>query len=112
MVIHTKKHRLPILLLLIGIICCISSAFISIYSSDSWFSRSGLILSFVSVAVQFILSSLKKAELENIFKQDLRLKEKVQLVKETDVMHEIISVVLFSTGLIGTLIWGYGDLLF
>ena len=112
MVIAKKKYRIPISLLLFGIIFCIASAIMSIDSTESWFMRSGAVLSFVSVAIQFILTNLKKKEIENLFNTDLGLKEKFRAVREKDVVHDFISGASVVTGLIGTIIWGYGDLFY
>lgn len=57
MVIHKKKYRIPIGLLVFGTVFCLVSAIISIRSTGDWFMRSGAVLSFVSVAVQLILSN-------------------------------------------------------
>ncbi|MCX7548145.1 hypothetical protein OS188_09285 [Xanthomarina sp. F1114] len=112
MIIQKKNYRLPVALLIFGVIFCVISAFMSLNSTETWFARSGAVLSFVSVAIQFILSNLKKAEIENLFKTDLGLREKFDVVKEKDTLHDFISVSSTITGLIGTIIWGYGDLLF
>lgn len=112
MIIEKHKYRIPIFLLLFGIIFCIISAIVSVGSSENWFARSGAVLSFVSVAIQFILSNLKKSKIENLFQSDLPLREKFQKVKKKDILHDIISVSSVFTGLIGTVIWGYGDLLY
>ena len=99
-------------LLVFGMIFCIISAFMSLNSTETWFARSGAVLSFVSVVIQFLLSNLKKVEIENLFKSDLGLREKFNVVKEKDTLHDFISIASTVTGLIGTIIWGYGDLLF
>lgn len=112
MIIEKHKYRIPIFLLLFGVIFCTISTIVSVGSSDNWFARSGAVLSFVSVAIQFILSNLKKSKIENLFKSDMPIREKFQMVKEKDVLHDVISVSSVFTGLIGTIIWGYGDLLY
>lgn len=112
MVLAKKNYRIPIILLVFGIVFCIISGIISIESPEDWFMRSGAVLSFVSVSIQFILSSLKKSEIENLFNSDLRLKEKFKAVREKDVIHDFISGASVVTGLIGTIIWGYGDLFY
>lgn len=110
--LENKKYRLPILLLSLGILFCIASAIASINSTESWFARSGAILTFVSVVVQFVLSNLRKEELENLFKSNIGLKEKVRKIKQKHPMHNPLSIITGIIGLAGTLIWGYGDLLF
>ncbi|WP_347173808.1 hypothetical protein [Polaribacter uvawellassae] len=112
MIIDKKKYKIPAFLLVFGIVFCAISAIMSIDSDENWFARSGAVLSFISVVIQFMLSSLKKAEIENLFKKDLRLKEKINAVKEKDLLYETISISSVITGLVGTIIWGYGDLLY
>lgn len=112
MVVHKKKYRVPIFLLLFGIVFCIVSAIVSIGSSEDWFMRSGAVLSFVSVAIQFILSGLKKSEIESLFNSDIGLKQKFNAVRKKDRIHDFISTASVVTGLVGTIIWGYGDMFF
>lgn len=112
MVIARKKYRTPIILLLIGLVFCIISAIIAASTTGQWFSRSGAVLSFVSVVVQFFLSNLKRSELEQLFKTDLRLREKFNVAKEKDGLADMVSTASIVTGLIGTIIWGYGDLFY
>ena len=107
-----KKYRVPILLLAFGILFCLASAIASIDSTENWFSRSGAILTFVSVVVQFLLSNLRKEEIENLFNSGKGIKEKFKNIKHKNPIHEVVYITSGITGLVGTLIWGYGDLLF
>lgn len=112
MIIDRKKYRTPIILLAIGLVFCIVSAIIATSTTGEWFARSGAVLSFVSVVVQFFLSSLKRSELEQLFKTDLGLREKFNVAREKDFLADIVSTASIITGLIGTIIWGYGDLFY
>ncbi len=112
MLLDKKKYRLSIFLILFGIMFSIVSAIISIDSTGNWFARSGSILTFISVVVQFQLSNLKKNDAENILQSDLDIHEKLKTIKNKDPLHETIFIISGLTSLIGTLIWGYGDLLF
>lgn len=72
MIVAREKFRTSTLLLTIGLLISIGSAWVSAYTGNGdWFARSGAVLSFVSVVVQFSLSNIKKTELERLFKQDL-----------------------------------------
>ncbi|WP_034258872.1 hypothetical protein [Aequorivita capsosiphonis] len=110
MVINRKKYRTPFLLLIFGIAFCIISGYFSIDATEDWFGRSGAVLSFVSVAIQFILSDMKKAEIENLFNANIGLKQKFKVAREKDPIHDFMSAASTITGLVGTIIWGYGDL--
>ena len=112
MVVQRHKYRIPIVLLVFGIIFCMVSAMASRHSSGDWFARSGAVLSFVSVVIQFMLSNMKRVEIEKLFNKNLGLKQKLNAIREKDMIHDFISTVSFVTGLVGTIIWGYGDLLF
>ncbi|EGV44922.1 hypothetical protein BZARG_163 [Bizionia argentinensis JUB59] len=110
MIVHKRKYRTPTILLILGLIFCLASAYFTMNSTETWFARSGAVLSFVSVVVQFILSDLKKSEIENLFDSEIRLREKFKKVREKDLYHDVLSTASTVTGLIGTIIWGYGDL--
>lgn len=112
MVIDKKKYRTPIVLLATGVIFCIISAVMAASTTGEWFARSGAVLSFISVVVQFFISNLKRSELEQLFKTDLRLREKFNVAREKDGLADFVSTASIVTGLIGTIIWGYGDLFY
>lgn len=112
MVIEKKKYRIPIALLIFGISFCIVSAVYAAKTSGEWFGRSGAVLSFVSVVVQFYISNLKRSEIESLFKTDLGIRDKFNAIKEKDVVEAFVSISSIATGLIGTIIWGYGDLFY
>lgn len=111
MVIERKKYRIPFALLVFGVVFCIISGYFSIDSAEDWFGRSGAVLSFVSVVIQFILSDMKKSEIENLFNANIGLKQKFKVAREKDPIHDFISAASTITGLVGTIIWGYGDLI-
>jgi len=81
MKIAKQKYRLPLSLLIFGVVFSIGSAISSLDSDGDWFARSGAVLSFVSVVVQFLLSNLKKNELENLFYSKTGLKEKFKSIR-------------------------------
>ena len=101
---------MPIILIAFGIVFSIASGFIAI-DAPAMFARSGSVLSFVSVVVQFILSNERKSKLErllqHLLQEGLRLTEKYRAIQEKDRMHNIVSRVSVATGLIGTIIWGF-----
>lgn len=112
MIIDKKKLQIPILLLIIGIAFSIVSAIISLNAVENWFARSGAVLSFVSVVVQFMLSNMKKSEIEKLFESNLGLKQKMKALKQKDSLNNSVSAASIVTGLVGTIIWGYGDLFY
>lgn len=112
MIIERKKYRIPIALLAFGVIFCVVSAVYAVQTSGEWFARSGAVLSFVSVVVQFFISNLKRSGIETLFKTDLGIRDKFKVIRQKDILEEIVSVSSIVTGLIGTIIWGYGDLFY
>lgn len=64
------------------------------------------------VVVYFLLSNLRKEELENLFSSDIEVREKFENLKHKKPEHKFVYAIPGITGLAGTLIWGYGDLLF
>ena len=73
---------------------------------------SGAVLTFISVVVQFLLSNLRKEELENLFNLSIGVKQKLENLKNKNPLHKVVLITSGITGLAGTLIWGYGDLLY
>ena len=73
--------------------------------------RSGSILTFVSIVSHFILTNTKRNEVIQLFESDLDINKKVEKVRRKDRYYEILYNLSFIIGLIGTIIWGYGDLI-
>jgi hypothetical protein len=63
--------------------------------------RYGVLLRFVSLATQFILSRLKKLEFERLFNSDIGVKEKFTTAVEYAIVHDFISGLSLVTGPIG-----------
>lgn len=112
MVLERKKYRIPIVLLVFGTAFCAFSGFYAVNTSGEWFARSGAVLSFVSVVVQFFISNLKRSGIETLFKTDMGIRDKFKVIREKDILEEVVSISSIVTGLIGTIIWGYGDLFY
>ncbi|PKR82236.1 hypothetical protein CW751_02575 [Brumimicrobium salinarum] len=73
---NEKSHYMyPLLLLLFGILFSVLSAYFSINSDGDWFARSGAVLSFISVVVQFLLSNRKKDKIEQLIYSNIGLKK-------------------------------------
>jgi len=73
--------------------------------------RSGSILTFVSIVSHFILTNTKRNEVIQLFESDLDINKKVEKVRRKDRYYKILYNLSFIIGLIGTIIWGYGDLI-
>jgi len=73
--------------------------------------RSGSILTFVSIVSHFILTNTKRNEVIQLFESELDINKKVEKVRRKDRYYKILYNLSFIIGLIGTIIWGYGDLI-
>jgi len=106
-----SKYKYPIILISFGIIFSLFSAFASYYYNNDWFMRSGSILTFVSIVSHFLLTNIKRNEVIQLFESDLDINKKVEKVRRKDRYYKILYNLSFIIGLIGTIIWGYGDLI-
>jgi len=107
-----NRFKTPILLLSVGTIAVIASAIANYYTQENWFARSGSILTFTSILSSFILSNGKRKEIISVFESSMDIKVKVSKVRSKDMVYKSIQFIAFTLGLIGTIIWGYGDLVF
>ncbi len=107
-----KRFKIPILLFSLGIISVFASVVADYYTNGNWFARSGSILTFTSVLSNFIITSVKRKEIVSILESGFDKKEKASKIKTKDVIYKSMQLIAFTLGLIGTIIWGYGDLVF
>ncbi len=107
-----KRFKTPILLFSLGVISVIASAIADYYTNGNWFARSGSILTFTSVLSNFIITSIKRKEIISVLEGSKDKKEKANKLRTKDTEYKSMQFVAFTLGLIGTIIWGYGDLLF
>ncbi len=96
----------------IGILAVIVSAIANYYTQENWFARSGSILTFTSILSNFIISNVKRKEIISVFESNMDIKLKVSKVRAKDTVYKSVQFIAFTSGLIGTIIWGYGDLIF
>jgi len=77
-----------------------------------WFSRSGAIMVLIGAAATFRLSGMLQRSLATALKEELGpLHRSVELILEPPRTYQTITYFGYLTGIIGTLIWGYGDVL-
>ena len=91
-------------------------AVFSFYSSKKtgtdWFSRSGAIMGLVGAAVTFRLANFYQRALAMALKEGLlSVTKEIELRLEPPKSYVRLSYLGYLTGIIGTGIWGYGDLL-
>jgi len=85
------------------------AAFVPIYPTEEtqpmWFQRSGSLVVVIAVWVEFKLFSLRGYFDKSAYSAPLELPKSFHLVYKT------ISTTAVFTAIVGTFIWGYGDLL-
>ena len=105
-----KRFKSPIVLFSFGLISVTVSVIADYYTNGNWFARSGSILAFTSVLSNFIITGIKRKEIVTILESGFDKKEKASKIKAKDVVYKSMQLIAFTLGLIGTIIWGYGDL--
>jgi hypothetical protein len=77
-----------------------------------WFSRSGAVMVLIGAAATFRLSGMLQRTLATALKEELGpLHRGVELILEPPRTYQTTTYFGYVTGIIGTLIWGYGDVL-
>lgn len=108
--LNFDKYRTEIILLIIGFFFVIISYKASIYDIKGlWFMRSGAILVLFAAIVEFRLNdkTLKSINRKNVGSHAFKTPINMNNSKE----HNIIAFIAHIFIILGTLIWGYGDLI-
>jgi hypothetical protein len=88
------------------------SFYLSKKTGTDWFSRSGAIMALVGAAVTFRLGNFYQRALATALKEGLlSVTRELELRLEPPKSYVRLSYSGYLTGIIGTGIWGYGDLL-
>ena len=88
------------------------SFYLSGKTGADWFSRSGAIMALVGAAVTFRLANFYQRALATALKEELvSVSKEIELHLEPPKSYVRLLYLGYLTGIIGTGIWGYGDLL-
>ena len=88
------------------------SFYLSAKTSTDWFTRSGAVMGLVGAAVTFRLSNFYQRALATALKEELvSISKEIELHLEPPKSYVRLLYAGYLTGIIGTGIWGYGDLL-
>jgi hypothetical protein len=88
------------------------SFFLSEQDAVDWFSRSGAVLCLMAAAANFALVKVHQRDLAEIFQDTERSRrEKAEHILKPPAVYVNLSRISYATGILGTAIWGYGDLL-
>jgi hypothetical protein len=108
-----KEYLGPTIVLLMGMFFCLISAFIARGTDGVFFARSGAILCLLGTAAQFILSHTRRRNLETILTtSDLSKHQKLKMIHDKPKGYQVLFGLSSTAGVLGTLVWGYGDLLY
>ena len=85
---------------------------ISTQTAVDWFSRSGAVMCLIAAAANFGLVKIHQSDLAKIIRdQDRSAREKAEAILKPPQTYTRLSWLSYVTAVLGTAIWGYGDLL-
>jgi len=88
------------------------SFYLSRTTGADWFARSGSVMALVGAAVTFRLANFYQRALATALKEGLvSVPREIELRLEPPQSYLVLSYLGYLTGIVGTGIWGYGDLL-
>ena len=88
------------------------SYYLSRKTGSDWFSRSGSVMALAGAAVTFRLVNFYQHGLAAAIKEGLlSMARGIELGLEPPKSYQVLSYLGYLTGIVGTGIWGYGDLL-
>ena len=88
------------------------SYYVSGKTGIDWFSRSGSVMALAGAAVTFRLANFYQRALATALKEGLvSLPREIELCLAPPGSYVVLSYLGYLTGILGTAIWGYGDLL-
>jgi hypothetical protein len=100
------------LLIVVAWLFAAFSFYLSRKTGADWFARSGAVMALVGAAVSFRLSNFYQRALATALKEELvSVSKEIELHLEPPSSYVRLLYLGYLTGIIGTVIWGYGDLL-
>ncbi|MBB5343238.1 hypothetical protein [Tunturibacter empetritectus] len=104
--------------LLVGLLL-VSSWFFAAFSyllssktGTDWFSRTGSVMCLVGAAATFRLAGFLQQKLTIALKQGLlSVQREIELILDPPHRYHLVLYCGYATGIVGTVIWGYGDML-
>jgi len=108
-----KSHLAVGLELVIAVLFSAFSYDLSERTGNDWFSRSGAVMCLLAAAGAFRLAKLHQDHIAWILKDQHETDHEkfVDILKSPSKLHQGLSFATYGAGLVGTVIWGYGDLL-
>jgi hypothetical protein len=100
------------LLLAVAWLFAAFSYYLSQRTGADWFSRSGSVMCLIGAAVSFRVSGLYQCDLAAAFKEGLlSVPAEIEIALDPPKSYQAVTYLSYLTGIIGTGVWGYGDLL-
>jgi hypothetical protein len=100
------------LLIAAAFLFAVFSYYLSRKTGSDWFSRSGSVMALVGAAVTFRLANFQQHALATALKEGLvSVPREIELTLKPPTSYTVLSYLGYLTGIVGTGIWGYGDLL-
>jgi len=87
------------------------SYYLSEKTGNDWFSRSGAVMCLIGAAVSFQLVKVYQESLAKLLKVNIALAEELEYFTAPPKRFQQLSYISYLTGIVGTAIWGYGDIL-
>jgi hypothetical protein len=113
--LYTGLYRTVIrlgLLIAAALLFAAFSFYLSRETGTDWFTRSGAVMALVGAAVTFRLGNFYQRALATALKEGLlSVSREIELGLEPPKSYVVLSYLGYLTGIVGTGIWGYGDLL-
>lgn len=128
-IVEFSKYKIDWALLIIGIICASVSIFLDVSTVEctAWFARSGSLIVLVAAIVEYRLSSYSYDDIYQAAKKSAKRSAALPQVSDSKFIdglvkanltskpevprpRRILSGVSHTLVIIGTIVWGYGDL--
>jgi hypothetical protein len=86
-------------------------SFFTSTGAGTWFARSGSVMCLIGAAATFKLINDYGHALATAVENGITLTRRVELVFDPPKLYQTVQYLAYLTGIVGTLIWGYGDIL-
>jgi hypothetical protein len=86
-------------------------SFFTSTSAGTWFARSGSVMCLVGAAATFKLINDYNRAIATAVEHGITMSRRVELVFDPPKLYQSVQYWGYLTGIVGTLIWGYGDIL-
>jgi len=89
------------------------SYYVTKKTGTEWFARSGSVMALTGAVVTFRITGLLQKTLVTALREDLgSVQRGIELSFDPPKAYQITAYFSYLTGIVGTVIWGYGDVLF